>query len=164
MRAAERGLSLRALAELAGVGPWALYRAMRGEQSVSLDRLCKIAGALGCRPDELMRDQRGAGWSPKGPRRRSRAGKLQRSPRRVSGVRRRAMEPLELRRVFASNVRSRAAKNGISAHAVAVLAGIAPPGFRLALRGRQSVTLDRLCKIAAALGCQPDELVRWPKT
>lgn len=73
------------------------------------------------------------------------------------------MEPTELRRVFAANVKKRAKRKKVSLNTLAELAGIARSPFYRALSGKSAVTLDRLCKIANALDCEPEDLLRRPR-
>jgi DNA-binding Xre family transcriptional regulator len=51
----ERGISLNHLADFAGIARAAFYRCLNGEESMTLDRLAKIAEALEAHPQELLR-------------------------------------------------------------------------------------------------------------
>ena len=53
-RADRQGLSLRALAERAEVSRSFLDRIVAGDGSPTVDWLCAIAEALGCRPRDLL--------------------------------------------------------------------------------------------------------------
>lgn len=69
------------------------------------------------------------------------------------------MDPRELRRVVAANVRRLAAKRGMSLTQLAGLAGIDRAGLSRCLTGRSAMTTDRLCRLANALDVIPRELV-----
>jgi len=70
------------------------------------------------------------------------------------------VQPAELRKVVAANIRQRAKKRRVSLNALADLAGIARSPFYKALSGSASFTTDRLCKLANALGCEAHDLLR----
>jgi len=53
-RAKKRGLSLNALADLAGIARSPFFRALAGQASFTIDRLFKIAAALECRVADLV--------------------------------------------------------------------------------------------------------------
>lgn len=52
--ATERRLSLNKVADFSGVDRSAFYEALRGDSSMTLDRLCKVANALGVEPWRLL--------------------------------------------------------------------------------------------------------------
>jgi len=69
------------------------------------------------------------------------------------------VDPRELRRVVAANVRRLAARRGMSITQLAGLAGIDRAGLSRCLTGRAAMTTDRLCRLANALEVVPRELV-----
>ena len=71
----------------------------------------------------------------------------------------RGVKPDELRRIFADNVRRLASENGMSLNSVAIAAGVARSAFYRVLDCEEAVTIDRLCKIATALDCDPKSLL-----
>lgn len=62
--------------------------------------------------------------------------------------------------MFADNVRKRADEKGLSLNMLADLAGIARSPLYRVLSCESSVTLDRLCKLANALECNPSDLLQ----
>lgn len=52
-----RGVSLNHVADFAGIGRGAFYRCLAGQESMTLDRLAKIAAALEVHPQELLRPE-----------------------------------------------------------------------------------------------------------
>ena len=69
------------------------------------------------------------------------------------------MDPRELRRVVAANVRAVAARRGMSITQLAGLAGIDRAGLSRCLTGHAAMTTDRLCRLANALDVVPRELL-----
>lgn len=72
----------------------------------------------------------------------------------------RLVDPEELRATFANRVRERAAARGMSLNSVADRADISRPFLYDMLAGRKAPTIDTLARLAGALECRPDELLR----
>ena len=70
------------------------------------------------------------------------------------------VDPEELRATFASRVREKAAARGLSLNSVADRADISRPYLYDILAGRKAPTIDTLARLAGALQCRPDELLR----
>lgn len=52
--ASERGITMLALADFAGINRRALHRVLACEESITVDRLAKIAEALSVHPKQLL--------------------------------------------------------------------------------------------------------------
>jgi transcriptional regulator with XRE-family HTH domain len=55
VRMVERGLSIRDIADAAGINRPALYPLLRYEQAPTLDRMVALANALECEVQDLLR-------------------------------------------------------------------------------------------------------------
>lgn len=53
-RAADRGITVKALAAAAGLSEAGLHRILAGERSPSLRTLCNLATVLSCAPSDLV--------------------------------------------------------------------------------------------------------------
>ena len=69
------------------------------------------------------------------------------------------MEASEVRTTVAQNIRRFAEAKNLSLNRVADFAGIARPSLYRCLGGTESMTIDRLAKIAVALEVEPHELL-----
>ncbi len=56
MLASERGVTMIKLADFAGISRRSLHRVLAGEESLTIDRLAKIAAALDVHPRDLLND------------------------------------------------------------------------------------------------------------
>ena len=69
------------------------------------------------------------------------------------------MEPLDLRRTIAANIRRLAKERGLSLNRLADFAATSRSTFHKALAAEHAMTTDRLCRIANALEVRPWKLL-----
>ncbi|WP_085964526.1 helix-turn-helix transcriptional regulator [Bradyrhizobium sp. ORS 375] len=65
-----------------------------------------------------------------------------------------------LREVFAANLRSARERRNISQEALADLAGLHRTYVGSVERGERNISIDNVERLAAALGCLPEDLLR----
>ncbi len=65
------------------------------------------------------------------------------------------MDPLDGRILLAENIRSLAAKRGISIRELAASAGVSRGYIDRVLAGQSSPTVDWVCKLSQVLSCRP---------
>jgi len=65
-----------------------------------------------------------------------------------------------LRKVFAANLRSARESRNISQEALADLAGLHRTYVGSVERGERNISIDNIERLAVALGCLPEDLVR----